>query len=1120
MNPVPRGISPASAVPRSELSDSAGAVASAPPAPRAYLLVFAAGLVMVTAFAAYHIAREYRNEKASWNARVTSVADDRTWIVANWLREQKADAEVLSHYPSTVALLSGRLAGGEAPRVRAEVAAHLVPLLDRACAAYGYLGVYLLDPEGEVVVRSSHAEETGPRVQAFAQAVAQSGNFRIDVLGVEPDRRHLAFTTPVFAEGGRTAVLGSVMTVVPARRLLPLLASGIVGTRTAETLLAARRGNDIVCLAPPHYEFGAAAGFSPPEGSLAFAVREGLEGREGFGEFAGRQGTRVLAATRQLPLPGWCLVHKIDREEALAGFQRAAKLDGLAAAFTLLVLAGALLSHRRNALARALQAEVERQQATLKLREYAQEIVDSIPAGLLVLSRDLRVLSVNRWFLENFQVRSEELIGRALHEVINAEAPPRRIDDVLGSSPNSVWIDLAVAGRQEHRPARITITGVPHGEEDRLLLVIEDLTESERLRAAVAASERQLRELVQSLDAILWEADACTFQISFVNQRAERILGFPVKQWLEEPHFLLNHSDPGDHEKLMALSRAAATPGGVYEFEYRMVAADGSVVWFHSLIRVVAEGRARRLRGVMVDITERKRADDALRASEERYRLLFERNLAGVYHTTLDGRILDCNESFARMFGCASREEVLAHRAWDFYFDPAEREAELARLRAQKTLSNYEARLRRKDGSTLWVLENESLIDGEEGWPEIIEGTIIDITERKHLEEQLRQGQKMEAVGRLAGGVAHDFNNLLTIISGYSQLLLGVHRAEEVPWTYAQEIKKAADRAASLTRQLLAFGRRQVLQPRALDLNAVVAELQKMLRRLISEDIELVTVPDYQLARVKADPGQIEQVILNLVVNARDAMPGGGKIIIETANVCVDDSFTRRHPVMLPGSYVSLAVSDTGTGMDAETQRHIFEPFFTTKESGKGTGLGLATVYGIIKQSGGYIWVYSEPGRGTTFKIYLPRLEEAAESAEEGEAPSGPAGGSETILLVEDEDALRVFVQGMLRSRGYQVLEARHAAEALAVCERHSGPIHLMLTDVVMPQMSGRELAQCLGPLHPEMKVLYMSGYTDSTLLHQGVLEAEASLIQKPFSPDDLSRKIREVLDGAGAGSP
>lgn len=395
------------------------------------------------------------------------------------------------------------------------------------------------------------------------------------------------------------------------------------------------------------------------------------------------------------------------------------------------------------------------------------------------------------------------------------------------------------------------------------------------------------------------------------------------------------------------------------------------------------------------------------------------------------------------------------------------------------------------------------------------EGLRREMGEKAQLQAQLIQSQKMEAVGRLAGGVAHDFNNILTAIEGYSHFLLGSLAPDDQRREDVEEIKKAGERASSLTRQLLAFSRQQVLQPKVLDCNALVADLEKMLRRIIGEDVELATIPAPAPGLIKADPGQIEQVIMNLVVNAKDAMPKGGKIAIETANVEIGEDYARMHLQVRAGSYVMLSVSDSGTGMDSNTLSHLFEPFFTTKEQGKGTGLGLATVYGIVKQSGGGIYVYSEPGHGAVFRVYFPRVPDA--SALEGARPvlARPSGGSETILVVEDDEAVRKFIQRALRERGYTVLTAQDPAQAVLLCERHESPIHMLLTDVIMPQMHGPELAERLARLHPESKVVYMSGYTDSTVVHRDLVGRGASFLQKPLGPELLARKVRAVLDGA-----
>ena len=518
----------------------------------------------------------------------------------------------------------------------------------------------------------------------------------------------------------------------------------------------------------------------------------------------------------------------------------------------------------------------------------------------------------------------------------------------------------------------------------------------------------------------------------------------------------------------------------------------------------------------------RRRQEEALRVSEARYRSLVESAVYGIYRSTVDGKFLDVNPALVKMLGYGSVDEVVAlDLARDIYVDCEQRAALIREYKNNGVMGTSELRWRRKDGRPITVRVSGTPFKNDRGETLGFEMIAEDITERRALEDQLRQSQKMEAVGRLAGGIAHDFNNLLTVIKGYSELVLDEIRPADPLRNEVEEIKRAADRAASLTRQLLAFSRQQVLAPKVLDLNSIVHDMDKLLHRLIGEDIDLFTVLEPGLGRVKADPGQVEQVIMNLAVNARDAMPLGGKLTIETTNVDLDENYARDHVSVKPGSYVMIAVSDTGTGMTEKVSSRIFEPFFTTKEVGKGTGLGLSTVYGIIKQSGGYVWVYSEVGIGSTFKVYLPRVDSPAEAVPA--LSSQPVRrGTETVLLVEDEDGVRALVRQILHKHGYNVLESRHGGEALLMCERHQGKIDMLLTDVVLEQMSGRELAERLLKLRPEMKVLYVSGYADDAIVHHGVLNAGVAFLQKPFTTESLARKIRYVLDGPpqSAGIP
>jgi len=515
---------------------------------------------------------------------------------------------------------------------------------------------------------------------------------------------------------------------------------------------------------------------------------------------------------------------------------------------------------------------------------------------------------------------------------------------------------------------------------------------------------------------------------------------------------------------------------------------------------------------IKLDITERKRAEERIC----RLAQAVENSAELIAIADPDGRILFANQALLQATGYLGGEIIgeLFGKTLISRNNPPALDEE---IRVRTIFSGGwrgECLGRRKDDSEFPVFLSTGQIKDSQGLVIGICGIAQDITDRKRLEEQLFVSQKMEAVGLLAGGVAHDFNNLLGVIMGYSDLVLDGFPSDDPRCHQLQQIKKAGLRATSLTRQLLAFSRKQIFQPRVLDINALVTDFNKMLRRMVSEDIELVNILKPGLGQIKADPGQIEQVIMNLVVNARDAMPTGGKLIIETANADLDETYCRAHPAVQPGRYVMVAVSDTGVGMDAKTQARIFEPFFTTKEQGKGTGLGLATVYGVVKQSGGYIWVYSEVGKGTTFKIYLPRVDEPVQpvvAMDRGKPEL--LRGSETILLVEDAESLRELTRMLLENNGFKVLVAENGTEAIELAEHKRQPIHLLLTDVVMPGMSGRELANYLTAKRPDMSVIYMSGYTNDAIAHHGVLDSGVFLIEKPFSQETLIRKLREVLD-------
>jgi len=641
-----------------------------------------------------------------------------------------------------------------------------------------------------------------------------------------------------------------------------------------------------------------------------------------------------------------------------------------------------------------------------------------------------------------------------------------------------------------------------------------------RAEEALRESEERYRTILENIEDGYYEVDL-PGNFTFFNDPVCRLFGYSKDELMG-----MNDRQYTDREHATKLyqtfNKVYRTGEPSKGFDWEIIRKDGTKRYIEASISLLKNptGQPTGFRGIVRDITERKRAEEALKESEEKYRLLVE-NAAEAIFVAQDGMLKFANHNTTEMIGYSKEE--LTSKPFQEFIHPDDRELvldrHLKRLKGQELPSVYPFRIVIKSKNVKWVELNAVRITWQ-GRPATL-NFLSDITERKRteeemiaLQEQLRQSQKMEAIGQLAGGIAHDFNNLLTVIKGYSQLSLLDLKESHPLWGNIQEIHKAAQRATDLTRQLLAFGRRQILDLKVLDLNTLLKDLDKMLRRIIGEDIELVTLLEEALGRVKIDPGQIEQVIFNLAVNARDAMPSGGKLIIETTNIELNKEYADAHIGVIPGGYVRLSVSDTGFGMSREVSEKVFEPFFTTKDKGKGTGLGLSTVYGIVKQSGGNIWVYSEPGHGTTFKIYLPRVEEELDNLHVREEPECLPRGSETVLLVEDEREVRLLAHRLLGQQGYRVLEAPNGEEALHVAQEHAGEeIHLLLTDVVMPQMGGKELADQLKILRPNIKVLYVSGYTDNAIVHHGVLDPGTHFLQKPFSQETLSHKVREVLD-------
>ncbi len=730
-------------------------------------------------------------------------------------------------------------------------------------------------------------------------------------------------------------------------------------------------------------------------------------------------------------------------------------------------------------------------------------IIANTADGILIVSRGGTVRFANP--------AAETMFGRKRNELVG---------EMFGfpvAAGETAELDI-VRRRGERCVVEMRVTETVWRDESVYLASLRDVTERIRAQEALRDSEENWRSLVENAPNIIMVVDS-DGTLKFINHTVSDINP-------EEPigRTLYSYIEPQFHDVVRQTIRQVFQTGRPGSYEIRGTGSRGGVSWYETQV-----GPIRRDEQVVAailitaDTTERKRAEEKLRDSEERWRSLASTAPAVILTLGRKGTI----QSLNRSVGPYTTEEAIGTCAYD-YVSPDQREMMkncIGRVFQTGEPGRYEVLGAGAEGpNTAWyeTCVGPIVRDGQVAAVTLVS---TDITARKRAgkalretEEQLRQSQKMEAVGRLAGGIAHDFNNLLTVITGYSELVLQRLDEKDPLSRDLEGIRKAGERAASLTGQLLAFSRRQILQPRLLDLNAVVRDMEKMLARLIGEDVELVTVREPGPTRIKADRSQIEQVIMNLAVNARDAMPDGGKLTVETASVHLGEECARQHVVLTPGRYVMLAVTDTGDGMDEETRRRIFEPFFTTKKAGKGTGLGLSTVYGIVKQSGGDIRVYSEPGQGTTFKIYLPRGAGEVEPEEAATEPAKPLTGTETVLLAEDEEVVRELAKRILTHYGYRVLAAANGGEALLICENRKEMIHLLLTDLVMPEMSGRELCDRLAPLRPGMKSLYMSGYPDTAVFHQRALEPGMPFIQKPFSPESLARKVREVL-GAPAGA-
>jgi PAS domain S-box-containing protein len=760
-----------------------------------------------------------------------------------------------------------------------------------------------------------------------------------------------------------------------------------------------------------------------------------------------------------------------------------------------------------------------------------EKIFLSMPEAAAVVDAGYRFVWVNAAMEAFFGLPRERIIGETCHSLVHKTDEPFSacLFHRLKESRRRESIELEIPERKRWVKATVDPMIDENGRVAGAIHYLLDITAAKEAERSAILQSCGPQELAGRLVSLMNNVPGAVYRglrdwsLVFIGADVKRLTGYTPEEFLSGAAKWKELIHPVDIDFVKQVFREAVHgKRQVLRVEYRVLHKDGGFRWLADRRQLVydAEGNFAYVDGLLLDITERRRSEEELRATSGKLQALIEASPLAIAALDPEGNVTMWNPAAERMTGWNEQEAM--GRSLPIVPEEKKREfhALLARAVGGEPLSGVEVRRQRKDGSPIDLSIWTSPLRDHKGKVAGVMAVLADITERKRMEEalrkseeQLRQSQKIEAIGRLAGGVAHDFNNLLTAIRGYTDLLLHKIDGASPMRRDVEEIQKAGERATSLTRQLLAFSRKQVLQPKVLDLNAVVAGMDGMLRRLIGEDIDLVTVLKPGLGNVQVDPGQVEQVILNLVVNARDAMPKGGKVTVETANVELDDRYASRHAVVQPGAYVMLAISDTGAGMDEVTKSRLFEPFYTTKEKGKGTGLGLSTVYGIVKQSDGYIWVYSEIGKGAMFKVYLPRFRDASPRENREKSSGPPPNGRETVLLVEDEEVVRTLVRSILEGNGYTVLTASDGVEAQKVGRSHGTPIHLIVTDVVMPKMGGREAAESLAPHLPGVKVLYMSGYTDEAIVHHGVLESGIPFLEKPFTPDALLRKVRQTLD-------
>jgi two-component system cell cycle sensor histidine kinase/response regulator CckA len=1045
--------------------------------------------------------------------KLAAVADLKVGEIANWRRERLADGVTFA----TNTVFSGLVRQWTRDPRDGRAEANLRMWLGSVQAAGGYDRVILVSARGAPwICAPGSTEPVASHLLLGIPDALRSGQVSfLDLHRDTPDGPiRMAVQVPIFDGIDKRGLAVLVLRIDPEGYLYPLLQRWPTDSATAETLLVRREGSDVLFLSELRFQKNTALTLHRPLATQKLPAAAAVLGRDRIIEGVDYRGVAVVAATRTVPDSPWSLVARMDSAEIYAPLRRRQQ-QMVAILGGLLLAAGAfvgLVWHRQKLRAASLRYQTA--EALGASQRLIAGIIDTIPARVFWKDEDLRFLGCNTAFAKDAGLAEpKDVVGKTDYEMPwRDQADLYRNDDrqVIESGRPRTLVE-----EPQTTPEGNTVTLLTSktplrnskGEVSGVLGTYLDISERKRADAAQYASELRYRRLFESARDGILILDAATGMIVDVNPFLVELLSFSREAFLGK-----KVQDLGFFKDVLANEAnflELQRKGYVRYDDMALETSDGRRIEVEFVSNVYLVNDERVIQCNIRDISERHRAQEV----NVRLATAVEHAAEAIVITDPVGSILYVNPAFERSSGY-SREEALGqnprilksgkHDA-DFYA------ALWTVLRRGEVWSGHFIN-KRKDGSL--YEEDSSIAPIRDASGQVVNYVAVnrDMTNEVRLSQQLFQSQKMEAVGRLAGGIAHDFNNLLAIVVGYGDIVLRQLPGNDPLKDKVAQILKAADRAAGLTRQLLAFSRKQVLQPKILALNVVVSDLAKMLPRVLGEDVELTTRLAADLGNVKADPGQIEQVLMNLAVNARDAMPLGGKIIIETQNADLDASYALTHQPAPTGQYVLLAVSDTGSGMDAATQAQIFDPFFTTKGVGKGSGLGLSTVYGIVKQSGGYIWVYSEVGVGTTFKILLPRVDEKALSVRH-EARGPLPKGSETVLLVEDEVSLRQLLQETLETSGYSVLVAQDGAQALRIAEVHPGPIEIMVTDVIMPGMTGPKVVEFLVETRPGVKVVFISGYSEEAVAQHGLEGPGRTFVSKPFSPETLLRRIRELLD-------